>query len=191
MGKYIQERVLKQVKDSLPLGYTVKGDSFSYWENESIKKQYWLLAFVILVIFFICSILFELLTHSLAVITMITFSYIALFLTFYFFNLNFYQDGFAAFILLSGLSINSALYLINEYDVLKREYAGRNVSPYRQCIEVFNRKNRSIIISVFAIKFGLIPFLFGGAKKAFWPTLAGGAIGGLIFQLWDLCCFCL
>jgi multidrug efflux pump subunit AcrB len=184
MGLHIQHNVLKEVKEYLPLGYTVKGDDFNfYWGNESSKKQYWLLVLVILAIFFICSILFESLTHPLAVITMIPFSYIGLFLTFYFFNLNFDQGGFAAFILLSGLSINSALYLINEYDVLKREYAGRNISPYRLYIKAFNRKKRSVMLSVFAIILGLIPFLFGGAKEVFWPALAGGTIGGLIFSV--------
>jgi len=184
MGLFIQDRVLKQVKESLPLGYTAKGDPrYSYWMSDSSKKQYWLLALVIMSIFFICSILFESMTHPLAVITMIPFSYIGLFLTFYFFNLNFDQGGFAAFILLSGLSINSALFLINEYDVLKREYAGRNLSPYRLYIKAFNRKKRSIMLSVFAIILGLIPFLFGGAKEVFWPALAGGTIGGLIFSV--------
>jgi len=183
MGDLIQNRILKEVKTYLPLGYSAENGSRFGGMVSNAKKQYWLLVLVIVAIFFICSVLFESLLHPLAVIAMIPFSYIGLFLAFYFFELNFDQGGFAAFILLSGLSINPALYIINEYDLLRREYAGRKVSSYRLYIKAFNRKILSILLSVFAIILGLILFLVGGDKEAFWPGLAGGTIGGMLFSI--------
>lgn len=183
MGELIQNRILKEVKSFLPLGYSVENGSRFGGMGGNAKKQYWLLVLVIVAIFFICSVLFESLLHPLAVIAMIPFSYIGLFLAFYFFDLNFDQGGFAAFVLLSGLSINPALYIMNEYDILRRHFSGRKISSYRIYIKAFNRKIVSILLSEFAIILGLIPFLAGGAKEAFWPALAAGTIGGLLFSI--------
>jgi len=183
MGQRIQSQIFKEVEKYLPLGYSVKADPRYYQMGVSSQKQYWLLILVIVAIFFICSVLLESLRQPLVVIAMIPFSYIGIFLTFYFFKLNFDQGGFAAFILMSGLSINPALYLINEFDILRREYEGRNISDRKLYIKAFNRKIKPILLTLFAIILGLIPFLFGADDEAFWPALAGGTIGGLVFSI--------
>lgn len=66
------------------------------------NKQYLLLLIVIGIIFFITSILFNSLKQPLAIIFVIPVSYIGVFLTFYWFKLNFDQGGFASFVLLCG-----------------------------------------------------------------------------------------
>lgn len=178
-----QNKVIEEASTSLPIGYTIKGDENRwYWDNKN-TKQYWWLVFIIAVIFFICSVLFESLLLPLAVIFMIPISYIGVFLTFPLFKLNFDQGGFAAFILLSGITVNSALYIINDFSILKRKFKGRNVPVLKLYLKAYNQKIFPIILTILSTTLGLVPFLAGGEKEVFWPALAAGTIGGLLFSL--------
>ena len=94
-GNKIQERDLKEINAILPMGYTAKSESaYWYWDKKD-NKQYLLLLLIIVIIFFTTSILFNSLKQPLAVIFVIPISYIGVFLTFYWFKLNFDQGGFA------------------------------------------------------------------------------------------------
>ena len=116
-GSYLQsERVLNQAITSFnemtPLGM----ESFQYWDNDSESNQYWLLFLIILIMFFTTSIFFNSLTQPFVIIFIIPISFIGLFLTFYLFKINFDQGGFAAFIILAGLSVNACIYVLSEYN---------------------------------------------------------------------------
>ncbi|MBA7586667.1 Multidrug resistance protein MdtC [subsurface metagenome] len=100
----------------LPLGYKAKEREWGIWWDRENKKQYYLLLLVIVIIYFICSILLESFVQPLAIIGMIPISFIGVFLTFYLFDFNFDQGGFASFILLCGIVVNSGLYIINDYN---------------------------------------------------------------------------
>ena len=178
-----QENTLKEMESILPLGYTATVDqNFWYWGKES-KKQYWLLLLICGIIFMICSILLESLLQPLAVIFMIPVSYIGVFLTFYLFDLNFDQGGFAAFVLLSGITVNSMLYIINDFNNLKRSGEAKNLPVLKLYMKSFNNKIFPILLTIFSTILGLVPFLWGGQKEVFWPALAAGTIGGLLFSL--------
>jgi len=117
-GTRIQERTLKEFNAILPMGYTAEKDT-NYWNwDKKDNKQYLLLLLIIVIIFFTTSILFNSLKQPLAVIFVIPISYIGVFLTFYWFKLNFDQGGFASFILLCGIMINASIYILNEYNLL-------------------------------------------------------------------------
>jgi len=137
----------------------------------------------------ICSVLLESLLQPLAVIFMIPISYIGVFLTFYLFHLNFDQGGFAAFVLLSGITVNSALYIINDYNNLKFLGIGHNLPGLKLYLKAFNHKIFPILLTVFSTIMGLIPFLWKGQNEVFWPALAAGTIGGLVFSLIGLLFF--
>ena len=101
------------------MGYTAhSSSSWYYWGNDN-SKQYLLLLLVIVIIFFTTSILFNSLRQPLAVIFVIPISYIGVFLTFYWFKLNFDQGGFASFVLLCGITVNASIYILNEYNQIR------------------------------------------------------------------------
>ena len=179
--KYI-ERTVNDFKPYIPVGYIVKTDSDRYWWGQQNKKQYWLLGLIVVMIFFICAILFESLIQPLAVILTIPVGFIGIFLTFYLFKLNFDQGGFAAMVMLCGITVNAAIYIINDYNHLRREYAGRKVSNMRLYFKAFNYKIIPILLTVVSTVLGFLPFLIG-EKQAFWFSLAAGTIGGLLFSL--------
>jgi multidrug efflux pump subunit AcrB len=180
--KYIKKTV-EQFQPLLPLGYTVKDNNdWLFWLQMMDKNQYWLIGLVILTIFFICSILFESLKYPLAVILTIPVSFIGVFLTFYLFDLNFDQGGFAAFIMLCGLTVSAAIYIVNDYSVLKRLNKNLKRSNLHIYLKAFQYKIIPILLSMSATILGFIPFLTG-AKQAFWFSMAAGVCGGLVFAL--------
>ena len=116
-----------------------------------------------------------------AIISMIPLSFIGVFLTFYLFDFNFDQGGYASFILLCGISVNSALFIINDYNNLKKQYPKRNEQDLY--FKAFNYKIIPIILTIISTIVGLIPFVWNGQNEAFWFSFAVGSIGGLLFSL--------
>lgn len=166
--------------EKLPLGYTIKNSQRSYSWGESESKQYWLLGLVIAIIIFTTSILFNSLRQPIIIIAIIPISYIGLFLTFYLFELNFDQGGFAALIMLCGITVNASIYIVNEYR--KQLKLRKNTTPLKAYLKSFNIKIIPILLTVISTILGFIPFIIG-EQEAFWFPLAVGTIGGLIMSL--------
>jgi len=180
-GTKIQERVLKEFNAILPMGYTAKAESRFWGWGKKDGKQYFLLLLVILIIFFTTSVLFNSLKQPLAVIFVIPISYIGVFLTFYWFRLNFDQGGFASFVLLCGITVNASIYILNEYNQLRISHP--RMSPLRLYLKAWNAKIVPIFLTVVSTILGFIPFLIGTDKEAFWFPLAAGTMGGLIMSV--------
>ena len=180
LAQMVQERATEAINQVLPLGYKAhKPESFIYW-NLKDKKQYWLLLLIIVIIWFTTAILFESLLKPLAVISLIPISFIGVFLTFYLFGFNFDQGGFASFILLSGLVVNAAIYIINDFNNLT-EYKNRpnTIITY---LKAFNQKITAIVLTILSTVLGLVPFVWGGQSEVFWFAFAAGSMGGLLFS---------
>lgn len=176
----VRERQIQELNGILPIGFHAKEPGFRGW-NKKDKKQYYLLLLVVGIIFFICAILLESLLQPLAIIALIPFSFIGLFLTFYLFDLNFDQGGFAAFILLCGLSVNAGLFIVNDYNNYRKEKGEKfRLNAY---LKAFNHKIMPIMLTIVSTVIGLIPFIWGGQKEAFWFAFAAGSIGGLLFSM--------
>lgn len=187
-GKKVLEKQIERLEEDLPLGYTIKneGNHLGWGWGKENNKQYLLILLVIAIIYFTTSILFNSLTQPFAVIFVIPISYIGVFLTFYWFKLNFDQGGFASFILLSGLTVNANIYVLNEYNNIRRH---SKVGSLRAYIKAWNAKISPIFLTVVSTLLGFIPFMIGEHKEAFWFPLAAGTIGGLIVSLIATFCF--
>lgn len=183
----VMQRQINVFNDNAPLGYKAASESYQYWWGDSASSQYRLLLLIVLIIFFMGSILFNSLTQPLIVIFIIPVSYIGLFLTFYLFKLNFDQGGFAAFILLTGISVNANIYVLNEYNNIKRKYP--LMKPVKVYIKAWNSKVLPIFLTVFSTVLGFIPFMIGEYREAFWFPLAAGTVGGLIMSFLTLFLF--
>jgi len=180
LGNLILDRNIDETNALLPLGYTARSSSFTYWWDRQ-KTNYLLIFLVIAIIYFICAIFLESFSQPFLVISLIPFSFIGVFLTFHIFNIVADEGVFAAMILLCGIVVNATLYILNDYNSLRR----RNPRlPERIAyLKAFNGKIVPIILSILATIVGLIPFLLTGKDERFWFALAAGTIGGLIFSL--------
>jgi len=180
LGKMILDRNIDETSAMLPLGYTAQSESYNFsWDQK--KTNYWLVFLVILIIYFICSILLESFKQPLTVISLIPFSFIGVFLTFQLFNITPDEGVFAALILLCGIVVNATLYILNDFNSIRRR---KPALPERVAyIKAFNGKIIPIFLTKLSTIIGLIPFLLTGKDERFWFALAAGTIGGLVFSL--------
>ncbi len=178
------EQVTKEVNAMLPVGFRTVNRSYGWYEDSG--TQYWLILLIVVIIFFICSILFESLRQPLVIISLIPVSFIGTFLTFYFSGVNFGTGGFASLVLLSGLVVNAAIYIINEYNSLSISVLGGNdgkvsVSLY---VKAYNHKIIAVLLTIISTVLGLVPFLIDGPRaEEFWFSFAIGTMGGLSFSV--------
>jgi multidrug efflux pump subunit AcrB len=178
-GAKVLERNIEEFKEALPFGYTIENEQYQWSWGRDNSKQYWLLLLIFVIVYFMCSILFNSLKQPLSVIFVIPVAFIGIFLTFYLFQLNFDQGGFASFVLICGLSVNANIYVLNEYNNIRRQ---RRVSRLQAYIKAWAAKISPIFLTVISTILGFIPFMIG-ARESFWFPLAAGTIGGLIMSL--------
>lgn len=179
LGRRFADDVLEYMNDEvLPLGYKATAPGYG-WFNAHRDTYAGLIGLVILLVFVICSIFFESFRLPFAVILMVPVSFIGLFLTFGLSDITFDQGGFAAFVMLAGVSINAGIYLIYEY----LQSARTDRTAVRRYVKAFNVKVVPIMLTIVSTVLGLIPFLFDGPDEVFWFDFAAGTIGGLVFSI--------
>ncbi|MDD4671825.1 MAG: efflux RND transporter permease subunit [Bacteroidales bacterium] len=175
----VMEQQIEQISSMLPIGFKVSKPTYSYWNKED-KKQYALIGLMVLILFIITSVLFESMRQPIAVILLVPLSFIGVFTTYWMFDLSFDQGTYAAFILLGGLVVNSAIYIINEQNNLRKRYPNATaLSIYKRAV---NAKIIPVLLTVLSTVLGLLPFVMFG-EDPFWFSLATGTIGGLIFSI--------
>lgn len=174
-GEYLDE-VLDEMNAIMPIGYSVSKQTYS-WNYDQAKRQYGLLLVLIAGIFVICSILFENFKQPLYIIFIIPVSFIGLFLIFSLFDFYFDQGGYAAFVMLGGLAVNAAIFIVN--DLNNRQMKNYN----RDVLKAVAGKATPILLTILSTCFGLIPFVMEGQNEIFWFSLAIGTIGGLVFSM--------
>ena len=180
-GRRLLKKDLEEFNAVLPMGYVAEDAQEEWSWGEKDNRQYALLLIVIAIIFFTASILFNSLKQPLAIIFVIPISYIGVFLTFWLFKINFDQGGFASFVLLCGITVNASIYILNEYNTLRRR--SPQLQPVRAFVKAWNAKIVPIFLTVMSTVLGFVPFMVGTGKEAFWFPLAAGTIGGLLMSV--------
>jgi len=171
----LADKVMKEAVDwmngsVLPLGFRASNDRGG-WYYDHKEKYAWLILLVIAIIFVICAVHFNSMRLPLAIILMIPLSFVGLFLAFGVSDFTFDKGGFAAFVMLSGITVNAGIYLISEW---------LSCCSY---LHAFSRKIRPISLTILSTVLGLIPFLFDGPGEVFWFAFAVGTIAGLVFSV--------
>lgn len=179
-GAEYTKSVINEFKKSLPVGFSIQEDVFA-WGTEEAKNTIALVAALILGIFFICGILFENLKQAFYIICIIPLSFIGVFLIFPIGEFYFDQGGYAAFLILGGLVVNSGLFIINDFNNLRKNRHSELFNRF--LIKSIVNRSRTIFLTTLSSSCGLVPFLWQGQEEVFWFSLAIGTIGGLIFSL--------
>jgi multidrug efflux pump subunit AcrB len=180
LGRMILDRNIDETNSMLPLGYSSMVQGYTYsWDQK--KTNYVLLFLVIAIIYFICAILFESFKQPLTVISLIPFAFIGVFVTFWIFKITPDEGVFAAMILLCGIVVNATLYILNDFNSLKK--IRPKTDERLLYLKAFNGKIIPIFLTKLSTIIGLLPFLLTGKDERFWFALAAGTIGGLVFSL--------
>ncbi len=162
----------------LPLGFQA-GDSGAGWFEEHKERYAWLILLIVLVIYVMLSMAFESLRYPFAVILMIPVSFIGLFLVFGVTDFAFDQGGFAAFVMLCGVTVNAGIYLVNSWQSRRKRYK----DSLKAYIRAYNHKIKPIMLTILSTVLGLLPFLTDGPSEVFWFDFAAGTIGGMLFSV--------
>ena len=200
IGSYqLADKAIKEAVDwmngsVLPIGFRAD-DNRSGWYYDAKEKYAGLILLVIAIIFVICAVHFNSLRLPLAIILMIPLSFVGLFLAFGLSDFTFDKGGFAAFVMLCGITVNAGIYLVSEWLSCRSGRwpvaAGHDPSCHprldrgspRPWLRAFSRKIQPISLTILSTVLGLIPFLFDGPKEVFWFSFAVGTIAGLLFSV--------
>ena len=172
------DSVMAHFKRTLPVGYHCEMPSYKGADSEG--ANYWLLLLVAVLIFFICSVVFESLRMALVVVSMIPVSLIGAFLTFIITGVEFGSGGFASLVLLSGIVVNSAIYILCQYAKIQKEKSTGRMKAY---LCAFNHKIVPIYLTVISTIVGLVPFFLEQSEEPFWFSFAVGITGGLLLSI--------
>ncbi|MBO4560644.1 MAG: efflux RND transporter permease subunit [Bacteroidaceae bacterium] len=175
----MERELVKRFNDRMPMGFRVGGGSYYGWWTP--ERQRTILIFVVvLVIFMICATMFESLKVPLMIVLLIPVSFMGLFLAYPIFGVNFGQGGFAAMIMLCGITVNAGIYLTSEY----RTIAGaKGVHGLKTYLKAYNRKIVPTMLTVLSTVLGLIPFIMEGKQDMFWFSFAIGVMSGMLFSV--------
>jgi multidrug efflux pump subunit AcrB len=175
----MERELIKSFNDRLPMGFHAgPGNRYSWWTPE---KQRTVLIFVVaILIFMICAAMFESLRVPLVIVLLIPISFIGVFLAYPIFNVAFDQGGFAAMIMLCGITVNAGIYLTSEYRTISAAKGQIGLKTY---IKAFNRKIVPTMLTILSTVLGLIPFLMDGRESSFWFSFAVGVMSGMLFSV--------
>lgn len=175
--KAITSVVDEMNSEVLPLGFKAvdeRGGGMFYDKREEYAG---LILLVILIIFVLCAMHFNSLRYPSAIIFLIPVSFIGLFLSFGLSDFTFDKGGFAAFVMLCGITVNAGIYLISTW---LRNGGQKSERAY---VRTFDKKIRPVALTIISTVLGLVPFLFDGPSEVFWFAFAVGTISGLLFSV--------
>lgn len=177
LGKQFLSEKLTAINAKLPIGYKMENSDANLMNTEKQHNYFLMIFFACVVIYFICSVLFESLKQPLVILSVIPISFIGVFLVFYLFDFSFDQGGFASFILLSGINVNSSIFILYEYRQKNKTH-----NKIKAFVSAYENKIVPISLTILSTILGFIPFLTDGKNEIFWFALAVGSIGGLVFS---------
>ena len=184
-NRYVNALV-DETNAQLPVGYRCRNRSVSWHEDDG--TQYWLILLIVVIVFFVCAILFESLAQPFAIILMVPVSFIGTFLTYAITKLPFGTGGFASLVLLCGLVVNAGIYIVCEFNTLRprglpRQDGLDENGRIGRYVKAYNHKIVPVFLTVLSTVLGLVPFFFEGVEDTFWFSFAVGTAGGLLFSL--------
>lgn len=175
----MESDLIKRFNERLPMGFRV-GSNYNFgWWNEQ-KQKTALIFVVVLVIFMICASMFESFKEPFVIILLIPVSFMGLFISYPIFGVSFGQGGFAAMIMLCGITVNAGIYLTSEYRTIAAATGRIGLKTY---VKAYNRKIIPTMLTILSTVLGLIPFLFDGRDSQFWFSFAVGVMSGMLFSV--------
>ena len=174
----MENDLIKRFNERFPMGFRIGSNGYGWW-NEQTQKTV-LIFVVVLVIFMICASLFESFRIPMMIVVLIPISFVGLFLAYPLFGVSFGQGGFAAMIMLCGITVNAGIYLTSEYQTICAAKGRTGMGMY---IKAFNRKIVPTMLTILSTVLGLIPFLLDGRQSQFWFSFAIGVMSGMLFSV--------
>lgn len=169
----------ESISRSMPFGFRIEAFGGGA-KGEAGKSSLFILIAASIVIYMICAAVFESLLLPLCVIMLIPVGFIGIFCLFPLCGLYMGKGCIAAMVMMSGLVVNSSIYIMCEMNSLK-SFRYRSVSSLY--MKAFHRKIIPTLLTILSTVLGLLPFIWDGKGDLFWLTFAVGVIAGLLFSI--------
>ncbi|MET0465569.1 MAG: efflux RND transporter permease subunit [Chitinophagaceae bacterium] len=179
-GDVFTKQLLSNWEKTLPAGYVITSPEFSETHQSNFKKYGLLITLLLAGCYVATALLFENLRQPFIIMMIMPVSFLGIFLTFGLGHFYFDQGGYAAFLLSGALVVNAAIFIINDYNYLKRTEGG---TSNNLLLKAITRRARTVAITTMSTCCSLVPFLTDGEDEVFWFSLAVGTIGGLLTSL--------
>ncbi len=179
-GRKFREEDIRRFKSTLPMGYSVEVEnSWRQWPSEN-KETYLMVGLAVLIIWFILTVSLNSFLQPFAIIFLIPISMMGVFVSFWLFEMKLDEGFLASLIFLSGITVNSGIFLISEYRFIQKE------KPLLPCVVVYkkalNHKIIPILLTQFSTVLGFTPFVIG-SLESFWFNMAVSIISGVIMSI--------
>jgi multidrug efflux pump subunit AcrB len=173
------DRYLDTILNSLrlPVGYEARRPDwmFTFGEKDAIPMI--AIALIsILMVFMITASLYESLRKPFIILLAVPMSLAGLFLGFYLFDINFSRGGYAAVILLIGLSVNNGIILV---DRMAHLASRADASRHDAIVTAVLQRTRPILITTLTTVAGFLPFVIQADIYSFWYSFSFAVICGL------------
>ncbi len=180
-SKELIEAEIEKFQTQLPLGYKVLNPAGNRQNQLEGSGAFLIIFFSLLAIFIIGATLFNSIKQAIIPILLIFPSFIGIFLGVVVFNFRFDHGGLASFLLVAGLSVNMALFILNDFNNEKKKHPRR--SDLALYIKAFNSKIRPIFFATISTVLSLLPFILFDQYEDFWYALSICTICGLLSSL--------
>ncbi len=180
MGKIFIKKMISETSSLLPLGFRAR-EYFSGFEwNRDESSQYYYILLSIYIIFSLCAILLESFKQALAATSLIPFSFLGAFWSFYFFDINFNQGAYVGFVLISGISVLPAIFILTRFNRQSKLSGEGNILTYCTALSL---EFRILILRYMSLVVCLGPFLLWSSGDFFWYPFVVSLMSALTFSL--------
>ncbi|MDI6779120.1 MAG: efflux RND transporter permease subunit, partial [Bacteroidota bacterium] len=174
-GQKLTESVVEQVKNNLPHGYTVEQSNWFFMLTPKSEMELsFIILLAILVVYMVTAALFESYVKPFIIIFSVPFSMIGVFLAFYFSDATFDRGGYASVLLLTGISVNISILLLDKLSKIE------TTDFVHDIIKGSSTRLRPILITTLTTIAGILPLVIEETHDSFWYSLGLGTVGGLI-----------
>ncbi len=164
---------------SVPYGYSVVPDQYTLFGEKQLGELLWIIILAIIIVWMVCTALFESLKKPFYILLAIPLSIIGLFYSFYFFDATFDRGGYASVLLLIGIVVNNSIILVKS---ISDSIMTNKKNQFEAIIEAASRRTRPIFLTTITTIVGLLPLVLYESTESIWYALAVGTIGGLVMS---------
>lgn len=123
----------------------------------------------------------ESLRQSLIIIALIPTSFLGIVFILALLKLPFDEGAYAALLLSSGITTNSALFIISDLNQIRKNRKSLSrKNTLEEYLIAFYGKFTPILITTISSLVGIVPFIFLAEEVNFWYVLSVGTVGGLL-----------
>ena len=166
----------------LPAGYSLQEPGDFFWKKGVERNISLVLLLALGLMYMVLAGLYESFSYPLLIFIIIPLSLIGVFLVYFLTGAAFNQSAYIGTILMAGIIVNNAIFLLDRVNELKVERRIGNLNDL--LVQAGQDRLRPILMTTLTTIVGLLPFIISSERQNandIWQTLSLSTMGGLAF----------